>query len=300
MARIPARVGLTCLERGDEKAERDDRPEDDHPRHQSQTGSQQDSRRPSRRRCRRAGPTESLSMAARRPRREPQRGTRRRAARTTYGGESSIGHEDEAEGDGPLRWTRERSILSSTRPCQSWRRSARPAIARASAAQIRRHGLVEDVPRVERDENGREHDFRDQQRDADLEALDRDEVEPGHECARPGDADGQERQLAEGHPDVERRQTSRTPKRSRKAPVARTGQPLRGDTSRLEDDLPEGAVECPERRRREHHRVPQRGRRVTRRGLSGRRLYTGAAGTASGSAPALGAGGRRFESGRPD
>ena len=170
-------------------------------------------------------------------------------------------------------------IPSSSRPCQSWSEQ-READDREGqrGPDPPPHRLVEDVPRVERDEHRR--DVLDQQRDADLQSLDRHEVEPGDEC-QAGDAeDGEKRQLAEAHakgrapPDEQDGEQEQ-----KRSGGAHLGQPLRGHAARLEDHLRDGAVQRPERRRREHHRVPQRGPAVHAASLSGWRLYTATAGT---------------------
>ena len=143
------------------------------------------------------------------------------------------------------------------------------------------------MPRVERDEHGR--DVLDQQCDADLEPLDRDEVNQATNAKGGDPEDGEKRRLAGVPRGRAPRQTSRTAKRRRNAPVARTSvSRSRDDASRLEDDLRDAPLSAQSVAAVSTIAYPSAGG-GSRAALSGRRLYTGTAGTwrSLSSAPAL-------------
>ena len=173
------------------------------------------------------------------------------------------------------------------------------------------HVFFHREPREERDEQRTE--VLDQKRDADLETVDRKEVEELDE----GDAEDPEGGEVEELPPV-RAQAPRPRceqdqgEADQRACAAHLGQPQRGQP-RLEDHLRDGPVECEQRPGSECHRIADRRPALSRHSLGGDEgdvrhgsgtlsAYTdGERGVAQpGRALPLGGRSRQFESARPD
>ena len=261
IAMIPARVARDVPHRADDQEERDDRPEHDHPGHQrpdrqvavGEVAEQRD--RPAR--ARRTG---SSTTAGRSPRRRRRRGTRSRGARRV-----ALARPRARRGAcSRRRCTAEQSEKrtpspSSETPCQRSTTSVSPTSASASAIQSRRaHVLLQHEVREQRDEQRPE--VLDQQRDPDVEPVDREEVEELHE--RDAE-DAEDREVERARAGRCAALAGRVSEHDReqaeqRAGAAHLGQPQRRE-SRLEDHLRDRAVDREQRPRGKRHRVADRG-----------------------------------------
>src|SRR5215211_2320794 len=180
-------------------------------------------------------------------------------------------------------------------PLQTSTTSERPVSASDRATQRRRRT---GSWTKKRDQNG--CDVLDHQCDSDVQVRDRGEVQEVDEGKAGDPEDQEEPQLPSGQPEALGAQEGDGGEQDQPRPGgAKLGEPKRRKTARVDDDL------VPERR------PPARGpisENLTGERRVGHGPLTLASGTIRvlrdvaqpGSAPALGAGGRRFESGRPD
>src|SRR5215211_1113655 len=197
-------------------------------------------------------------------------------------------------------------------PLQTSTTSERPVSASDRATQRRRRT---GSWTKKRDQNG--CDVLDHQCDSDVQVRDRGEVQEVDEGKAGDPEDQEEPQLPSGQPEALGAQEGDGGEQDQPRPGgAKLGEPKRRKTARVDDDLGHRGVHRPETDGGDDQRVPER--RPPARGpisenLTGERRVghgplTLASGTIRvlrdvaqpGSAPALGAGGRRFESGRPD
>jgi len=145
--------------------------------------------------------------------------------------------------------------VSSEKPPQRSTTSDSPPSERTSATQIRRRPADEAGPECDQDRRR----VLDEERDPDLEPVDREEVEPLHECEPEDPEGGEEEELVAADPKpFGPGQSKRRDENERRARRANLAEPERRDPGR-EDRLCDRPVDSPEAGRGEHHRVAEQG-----------------------------------------